>query len=120
MTNLLNQFIPSQFGNLLTLNNQDNLGFQTNLQAVQDGYGNFSPLELSPTQVNINSTQGLFSLNGTPLTASGSQLNNAAQGILQSGSTGDRPANPGGVILYFNTDLQSLQVYNGTTWLTVS
>ena len=59
-----------------------NTGLTSTVQAVQDGEGNNSPLQLSQSAVNIN---GTFQLSGVTLTADASTLNAVAD---LTGATG--------------------------------
>lgn len=117
MSNLTNQPIPSQYANLLTLNNTENTGLSTVLQAVQDGLGISCPLELSVNSVNINYSVGSFYLNGIALTATANSLNLAAQGVVPSGDTASRPVAPSLATLYFNTETETLEIFNGAIWI---
>lgn len=81
MTNFTN-LAPSQtYGDIITCNN--NGGGLTNvLQLIGDGLGNESPLMLSTIAININRLGGnTFQLDGIPLTATATALNNASSVI---------------------------------------
>lgn len=81
MATLTGKQIANSYKQLLQIGS-DNTGITTTLQAVQDGNGTSSPLQLTNSIVNIN---GTFQLNGVALTADASTLNNVAD---LTGATG--------------------------------
>ena len=81
MATLTGKQIANSYKQLLQIG-PDNRGITTTLQAVQDGNGTSSPLQLTNSIVNIN---GTFQLNGVALTADASTLNNVAD---LTGATG--------------------------------
>ena len=81
MATLTGTKIANTYKQLLQVGSS-NTGLTGTVQAVQDGGGNASPLELSQNAVNIN---GTFQLSGVTLTANASTLNAVAD---LTGATG--------------------------------
>jgi hypothetical protein len=81
MATLTGTKIANTYKQLLQVGSS-NTGLTGTVQAVQDGEGNASPLELSQNAVNIN---GTFQLSGVTLTANASTLNAVAD---LTGATG--------------------------------
>ena len=71
MATLTGKQIANSYKQLLQIGS-DNTGITTTLQAVQDGNGNNSPLQLTNSTLNID---GTLQLNGVALTADASALN---------------------------------------------
>lgn len=74
------------YGDVLFIGPADNSGIVAALQRVQDGKGHESPLSLSLTQVDIKQGGGFtFSINGTTLGATATQLNRAINAVVNRG-----------------------------------
>ena len=107
MATLTGKQIANSYKQLLQIGS-DNTGLTASLQAIEDGNGNSSPLQLSNSMVNIN---GTFQLNGSTLTADASALNaitdlTGITGIvaMNSGSALGRTLTAGAGITIGNAD----------------
>ena len=86
-TSLTGRQIANSYKELLKVAVSTNVGVSGALKTIQSGDASNSPLQLSQSTLNIN---GTFSLNGTAITVTGTQINQAVSGGFQnvSASTG--------------------------------
>jgi hypothetical protein len=85
MTSFVNQYPNNTFGDILTTTNSGQ-GLTTTLQPLQDALGNNSTVTIAKNAINFNRMGGnVFQLDGSPLTASASILNNIAGGPAATG-----------------------------------
>ena len=108
------------------LNTQSTNGFDNLLQPIQDGLGRNSPLSLSLTGIDINTTMGSgFTIDNIQLIATATQINNVCHNAsfsaftsalaLPSGSTLQRPATPSNGQIRYNSTTQSGELYAAGT-----
>lgn len=124
MTNLTNLAPASSYGDILTTTN-NGLGLNAILNPIQDGLGNQSILRLSTLAFNIDTSSGVFQINGTALTATATQINtvcgaNTFPGtsgmIVPSGTTAQRPGLPTNGTIRYNTTTSRLEAYANNIW----
>jgi hypothetical protein len=106
MATLTGTKIANTYKQLLQVGSS-NTGLTGTVQAVQDGQGNNSPLQLSQNAVNIN---GTFQLSGVTLTANASTLNAVAD---LTGATGIVAVSAGNVYGRTITGGTGVSVTNG-------
>jgi hypothetical protein len=106
MATLTGTRIANTYKQLLQVGSS-NTGLTGTVQAVQDGGGNASPLELSQNAVNIN---GTFQLSGVTLTANASTLNAVAD---LTGATGIVAVSAGNVYGRTITGGTGVSITNG-------
>jgi hypothetical protein len=106
MATLTGTKIANTYKQLLQVGSS-NTGLTGTVQAVQDGGGNASPLELSQNAVNIN---GTFQLSGVTLTANASTLNAVAD---LTGATGIVAVSAGNVYGRTITGGTGVSITNG-------
>lgn len=131
MTALNNYSPASTFGDLLTTTPpQAGSGLSNVLAQVQDGFGNSSTITIATNAVNFNRQGGnTFQLDGVPLTASATALNQVTGSnpvfpgvggiVIPSGTTAQRPVAPQPGTLRLNTDLVAFEGWNGVAWVTL-
>lgn len=113
------------------LNTQSSNGLTSVLQAIQDGLGRNTPLSLSQIALDINTTMGSgFSIDGTLLTATASQINAVCQYAsfagftaalkLPAGTTSQRPSMPTNGDIRYNATTQSGELYAADAWMTLN
>lgn len=125
-TNIAPQIV---YGDILTCTNggQGLKNSQTNLQ---DGLGNNSPILIATNSVNFDRGLGQFQLDAVAVTANSVDINSMCQANpialgnasirIPKGTTAQRPGGAVSADFRFNTDVNNLEFYNGTTWLTNS
>jgi hypothetical protein len=122
MTTLTGQLPQDTYGDLLTTTNGGQ-GLSTTLQALQDGLGNSSTIEIATNAVNFDRSGGNeFQLDGVALTATAANINTICasnSAVISFGSTAARPAAPSAGTLYYNTDVPCFQIYSGAVWISV-
>lgn len=117
---------PAQtFGGIL--NTESNTQLTDVLQVIQDGMGNNSPLSLSITSIDINTTMGTFTIDGSALTATPVQINNVCENASFSnfttavavprGTTAQRPIGPQNGDFRYNTDTNTFEGYANGVWV---
>jgi len=113
------------------LNTQSSNGLTNFLQVIQDGLGRNTPLSLSQTGIDINTTMGGgFSIDNTQLLATAAQINavcyNASFAAfttalkLPNGTTAQRPGTPANGDIRYNSTTQSGELYAAGTWMTLN
>ena len=124
MAILTNLSPASSFPALLNL--PDVSGLTPVLQIVQDGFGNNSPISLSTTSFNINTTMGGFSIDNVQLTATAADINAVCLDgdfggltsalLLPSGTTAQRPLAPFNGDIRYNTTTSKIEAYANNIW----
>lgn len=128
MTSFVNQPPQAVFADTLTTTNNGQ-GLSSVLQNVQDALGNNSPMQISFTAVNFNTSPGFtFQLSGVALTASASQINavcgnnptfSGSVPVTLNNLASDPSGAPG--MIYYNTTLNQFRGYvNGTGWVSLN
>lgn len=92
MTNLTNLVPLRSFGDLLTTTNGGN-GLTPDLANLQDGYGNNSSIQISTDATKFTNILG-----------------------IPFGTADDQPLDPIDGSLFFNTDINSLQIFFNNAW----
>lgn len=127
MTLLTGQLPENTYGDLITTTNGGNGLPQTTPVAMQDGFGNNSPVSMSQSIINISRAGGKqFQLDGIALTSTATIINQVCQNnpilpgtggvLLPSGTTGQRAGSAGTV--RFNTTIPQFEATeDGVTWI---
>lgn len=113
----------SSYGGIL--NTLSTTGLTTNLQVIQDGFGNNSTLSLSTTSLDINTSMGNFTINGVPLVSTPSEIDEVCLDfifsgatnqavVFPSGTTSQRPSLPNLGSVRYNTTTNKLEAYAGS------
>lgn len=121
MAILTNLSPASSYVGLLNLVNTT--GLTTALQVIQDGFGNNTTISVSTTETSIG---GTFSISGTPLTATATQINNVCANAtfaaftseltLPTGTTAQRPVTPINGSIRYNTTTSKVEAYANGSW----
>jgi hypothetical protein len=129
MTQLTNKSPASTYGDLLTCTNAGS-GLTTVQSNLQDGLGNNSPILIATTSVNFDRGLGQFQLDAVAVTANSVDINSMCQPNpvalgnasirIPKGTTVQRPGGAVSADLRFNTDINNLEFYTGTTWQSIS
>jgi hypothetical protein len=119
---------PSQtFGDLLTTTNNGQ-GFTTNLEQLQDGLGQASPISIATDKVNFDRTAGqLIMFDTVPMTATSGGINSMCEenpiclGVgaitLPFGTMVQRPLVPENGMIRFNTTSNRYEGFDVAAWV---
>lgn len=129
MTDLTNFSIAQVYEDYITLGTATaGTGLTNTLVNVQDGLGQSTPMQISLTAVNFSTVGGnSFQINGVPLSASSSRLNQLTQDslvgfawstaalVIPDGDAAERPVLPSFLpCIRFNTDDSGYECYVGS------
>lgn len=122
---------PSQtYGDLLTTTNNGQ-GLTPNLEQLQDGLGNASPISIATDKVNFDRTAGqLIMFDTVPMTASSGGINSMCEedpvclGVgaitVPVGSTAQRPLIPENGMIRYNNTTNHFEGYQNGIWVNLA
>lgn len=108
---------------MLTTNNSGQ-GLTNALLALQDGFGQSSTVTIALTAINFSRIGGnTFQLDGVSMTAPSININSVCSAAptflgtvpvqLPSGTTAQRPVAPAKGMIWYNTSLEAVEVFQG-------